>query len=90
MTAGSEADRDSATADLPDIDPRHSLRTAATITAAFAPPRRADPLIVLLLSDDAGAGSSTASIVNYHSSDDRRRVVLVGLYVTSLAGIAFI
>jgi hypothetical protein len=47
-------------------------------------------LSFLLLSDVPGAGSSTASIVNYHNSADRRRVVLVGLYLTSFAGIAFI
>jgi hypothetical protein len=47
-------------------------------------------LSFLLLSDVSGAGSSTASIVNYRSSADRRRVVLVGLYLTPLAGIAFV
>ncbi len=47
-------------------------------------------LSFLLLSDVPGAGSSTASIVNYCSSADRRRVVLVGLYLTPFAGIAFI
>jgi hypothetical protein len=44
----------------------------------------------VLLSDVPGAASSTASIVNYYSSADRRRVVLVGLYLTPFAGIAFI
>jgi hypothetical protein len=47
VTAKSEADGDSAAGDLPYIDHRHSLRTGATITAAFGrDQRRAVSLIV--------------------------------------------
>jgi hypothetical protein len=65
VTAKSEADGDSAAGDLPYIDHRHSLRTGATITAAFGRDQAVQFLLsFLLLSDVPGAGSSTASIVN--------------------------
>jgi hypothetical protein len=52
VTAGREADGDSAAVDLPYIDHRHSLRTAATITAAFGAAHAVLSLLSFLLLSD--------------------------------------
>ena len=70
MTVKSEADGDSAAVDIPDIDHRHSLRTAATITAAtFGHETNAvqSLLSFQLLSDVPGAGTSTDRRAGYRS-----------------------
>jgi hypothetical protein len=68
-----------------------SLRKSATLTAAVGAIHALLFLLVTwLLSDVPGATASTAEITEFYNSAQSRRVVLVGLYVMPLAGIAFI
>jgi hypothetical protein len=67
-----------------------SLRTAAMRAAAMGMVHSILFLAALgLMSTVPGPASPNAEIVEFYSSENRRRVVLVGLYLMPLAGVAF-
>jgi hypothetical protein len=68
-----------------------SVRRAATITAAVGALHALLFLVAwLLMSDVPGPEATNAEIADFYGSGRSRRVVLVGLYLMPLAGIAFV